>query len=88
MQRQDLSLKDFENAVDNTVDNLYIMYKENGGNQTYQTVKVLLRNIHRISPWLEDMMQAILDKDPENVKLLRVAQPIVDAMKESSNGAK
>lgn len=88
MQRQDLSLKDFENAVDNTVDNLYIMYKENGGNQTYQTVKVLLRNIHRISPWLEDMMQAILDKDPENVKLLRVAQPIVDAMKESNNDTK
>lgn len=52
---EEISISDCENALRALVDQLFMMYSYNGGEETKRTVMQLLRNIHRLSPWLEDM---------------------------------
>ena len=49
------TIQDFEDALRSTVDQLHLMYQHNGGEATKKTVMQLLKNIDRLSPWLEDM---------------------------------
>jgi len=62
------SIKDYEDALRAVVDQLYMMYDNNGGEAAQRTVMQLLMNVDRLSPWLEDVvkqypgLQPILDK--------------------------
>jgi hypothetical protein len=83
--KDQLTITEFEQAVDNAVAHLYIMYKNNGGDEAQRTVKVLLKNIHKISPYLDKVVETVSSSRPEfrpDAELFRVIQPIIDALKE------
>ena len=69
------SIQDYEDALRSTVDQLYIMYQHNGGEATKKTVMQLLKNIDRLSPWLEDMSKHY----PE-------FKEVLDQLREKGNG--
>jgi hypothetical protein len=50
-----VTITDCEDALRAMIDQLFMMYTYNGGEETKRTVMQLLKNIHRLSPWLEDM---------------------------------
>lgn len=85
MKNNGLTLKDYENAVATAVDQLHIMYANNGGAATEKTVHVLFKNMNRISKYPGDLLEAILNTStctPGNEqKLMDIIQPIVNAIK-------
>jgi hypothetical protein len=75
MQELGPSIEDFENALKQCSANLYIMYKNNGGDETSRTVIALLSNIAILSPYLEEVLGAIRDSAFD-----RLAAPIEKAI--------
>ena len=75
MENSGPSLKDYEDALRQSVDNLLLMYTHNGGNEYHHIVVQLLANISRLSPYLEEVLGAIRDEAYN-----RVAAPIEEAI--------
>lgn len=55
-------LIDFENALRQCADNLFIIYQNNGGDESARTVIQLLKNIDRLTPWLSEILEALPDE--------------------------
>lgn len=58
------TLEDYEDAVSSRVRALHEAYKVNGGNQVHRTTIQLLKEIHQITPYIEDLIGAIHDIYP------------------------
>lgn len=83
------TVQDCEDALRSMVDQLYIMYTQNGGEEASRTVMQLLKNIHRLSPWLEDIAKQAEQSDGfwnYGSKLREQMKPVLEVVKEKGVG--
>ncbi len=90
MSRETLTLKDFEDAVNAAIAQLYIMYKHNGGNEAHRLTVLLLKNANSFSPYIEELVATCLlasdqvDNHLNNALLVKI-QPLVEAIEKDKS---
>lgn len=64
MEPSKKTVEDYEDYLRGSIDLLFLTYIKNGGEESRRIVNQLLKNIHRFTPYLEDLKGAIVDVLP------------------------
>jgi hypothetical protein len=83
--KQGLQLQDYEESLTAQVGYLSLLYAKNGGQETERVVVTLLKNIHRLTPYLEDVLKEVKDliaslPAEKQVRLRKLLEPIEEAV--------
>lgn len=86
-QEKPAQILELEAITQGLISHLYAAYNRNGGDPAVHTVFYLLQQIHRISPYLSDVLQ-LLDKiviNPSDVEIVKQKlQPIIEIVKQGA----